>query len=125
LKDRLRFVKITEQMKAWSAALDAELQDWQGVTSKRMFGMTVYFRKRVIFAALPLTRAFETPTTVAFKLYRQRPETLRKLNDDPLISSSAREAPKWILLELHGEKDLRHAVKWFDFAYRECLLKNN
>lgn len=118
MKQRLKFVKVTEQMKAWSAALGTELSAWQDVTAKRMFGMTVYFRKGMIFAALPLTRAFETPTSVAFKLYKKTPEARRRLEADPRILRSTREDPKWIVFELRDEKDLAKALKWYSFAYQ-------
>ncbi|HLW51803.1 MAG TPA: hypothetical protein VKW06_03080 [Candidatus Angelobacter sp.] len=120
MKDRLKFVKITEQMKHWSAALGGELLQWENVTAKRMFGMTVYFREDVIFAALPLTRAFETPTSIAFKIYKKNPDTLRKLKTDPLIVRAKVENPKWIVLELREEKDLGKALQWLSVAYGEC-----
>lgn len=41
------------------------------VTSKLMFGMKVFYRNAVIFAALPRTLGFETPYCVAFKLLPQ------------------------------------------------------
>lgn len=120
MKQRIKFVKITEQMKEWSAALGAELSNWHDVTTKRMFGMTVYFRNKAIFAALPLTRAFETPTSVAFKLYKKTPEILRTLQADPLIIRSSAENPKWIVLELRDEKDLGKALRWYGVAYRNA-----
>jgi hypothetical protein len=126
LRERPKLVKVTEQMKAWSAALGAELYAWNEVTAKRMFGMTMYFRKGIIFAALPLTRSFESPTSVAFKLYKKTPETLRALESDPLILRSAgNDAPKWIVLEMRDERDLASALKWFGVAYRGCLSRNN
>ena len=118
MKNRPKFVKITEQMKAWSAALSAELSTWQSVKAQRMFGMTVFYRKGKIFAALPLTRSFETPTSVAFKLYRKTAEVLEMLERDPLILRFSAEDPKWIVLELRNEKDLANALKWFGLAYR-------
>lgn len=107
-------------------ALDVELSVWPDVTSKRMFGMKVYFRRGTIFAALPLTRSFETPTSIAFKLYKKMGRTLQALKHDALIvPSAAEEDPKWILLELRHEKDLRKALQWYQVAYRTCLSKNN
>lgn len=122
---RPKLVRITDQMKEWSVALDVELSAWPGVTSKRMFGMKVYFRRGTIFGALPLTRSFVTPTSIAFKLYRKMGRTLQALKHDPLIVQSAKEDPKWILLELRHEKDLSKALQWYQVAYRTCLSKNN
>lgn len=112
-------------MKEWSALLGTELASWPWVTSRRMFGMTVFYRKGVIFAALPRTRSFETPHSVAFKLLRPTPRILKILEADPRIANPLREEAKWISLELTGEKDLADALKWFDLAYRNCLSKNN
>lgn len=112
-------------MKEWSALLGTELASWPGVTSRRMFGMTVFYRKGVIFAALPRTRSFGTPHSVAFKLLRPTPRILKILEADPRIANPLREEAKWISLELTSEKDLADALKWFDLAYRNCLSKNN
>lgn len=122
---RPKLAVVSEQVKEWSALLGTELASWPAVTSRRMFGMTVFYRKGVIFAALPGTRAFNTPHSVAFKLHRKTPRTLKLLEADPRIAHPLREDATWISLELTDEKDLAIALKWFDLAYRNCLSKNN
>jgi hypothetical protein len=112
-------------MKEWSALLGTELACWPSVTSRRMFGMTVYYRKSVIFAALPRTRSFGTPTSVAFKLYRKPPSIRRTLMQDSRISHALDENAKWISFELGDAKDFNDALKWLDLAYRTCLSNNN
>ncbi|HEY6307546.1 MAG TPA: luciferase family protein [Candidatus Angelobacter sp.] len=112
-------------MQKWSALLGTELASWPAVTSRRMFGMTVFYRTGVIFAALPRTRSFETPRSVAFKLHRKGPRTLRMLASDRRIAHPVAEGGKWISFELSDENDLKHALKWFDLAYRTCLSQNN
>jgi hypothetical protein len=112
-------------MKEWSALLGAELSSWPSITSRRMFGMTVFYRAGVVFAALPLTRSFETPHSVAFKVHRKSPSTKKKLATDSRIRGSLREDGKWIAFELDNAKDLAGAVKWFNLAYRTCLSPNN
>jgi hypothetical protein len=112
-------------MKEWSDFMGAELSSWPAVTSRRMFGMTVYYRKGVIFAALPRTRSFGTPTSVAFKLYRKSTSIRRTLMQDSRISSALDENAKWISFELGDAKDFNDALKWLDLAYRTCLSNNN
>ncbi|HTE87927.1 MAG TPA: hypothetical protein VK639_03135, partial [Terriglobales bacterium] len=65
---RPRLPKITEEMKAWSAALGTEVMTWPGVTTRPMFGLTAVYRARRIFAALPRTRCMDVPNSIAFKL---------------------------------------------------------
>ena len=90
-----------------------------------MFGMTVFYRAGVVFAALPLTRAFENAQSIAFKLYRKTARVQKMLEADPRVRGSLREEGKWIALELESEKDLADALKWFGLAYHTCLSSNN
>lgn len=124
MKERPRFAKASEQMKEWAGALGAEMLTWPQVTARVMFGMTAYYRKGAVFAALPRTRAFETPNSIAFKLYRKTPQIRKALAADPRINPAWQEA-RWIALELHDEKDLGGALKWFELAYRACLSRTN
>lgn len=112
-------------MKQWSALLEAEISQWPAVTTRRMFGMLGIYRKGKIFAALPRTRCFETPRSVAFKLVEKTPQTVKRLQSDPRISSAWEQDSKWISYEVHSGEDLKDALKWFDLAYRNCLSRNN
>jgi hypothetical protein len=122
MESRRKLARASEEMKEWSVLLDAELSSWPSITSRRMFGMTVFYRRGVIFAALPRTRSFDTPRSIAFKLYRRTVQVRKRLEADARI---ANPDAKWISLELDGEKDLTKALKWFDLAYRTCLSRNN
>ena len=90
-----------------------------------MFGMLAFYRKNKIFAVLPRTRAFETPNSVAFKLYNQTPREAKMLRGDDRITLSKGKAAGWIAFEVNGPADMNDALKWFDLAYRNCLSKNN
>jgi hypothetical protein len=120
-----RLARISEEMKQWSSLLEAELSTWPGVTSRPMFGMMALYRKGTIFAALPRTRCFNTPRSVAFKLHRKSPQTLKLLNSDSRIARPFREDGHWITLELQDEKDLADALKWFDRAYQGAGLSGS
>lgn len=117
---RPKLVRISEQMKEWSGLLEGELEDWPAITSRAMFGMKVFYRKGVVFAALPRTRAFNTAHSVAFKLYKRSSQVQKQLEADERIARPFREDGKWISLDLRDERDLTHALKWFDRAYRSC-----
>jgi hypothetical protein len=60
----------TEQMKAWSAALTAELRGWPRVTQKSFFGFTALYRGRTMFGLLPRTPSLFQGNAVAFGLDR-------------------------------------------------------
>ena len=125
MKTRPRFAPISEEMKHWSVLLEAEISTWAGVTTRRMFGMLALYRKGKIFAALPRTRCFETPRSIAFKLDPKTPRTVKLLQADARIPSARREEGRWISFEVSSTDDLKDALKWFDLAYRTCLSKNN
>ena len=125
MKRRPQFARISEEMKQWSALLEAELAAWPAVTTRRMFGMLAFYRRGKVFAALPRTRCFETPRSVAFKLPRKTPQTLKRLRSDERILTTWNQDSKWIAYELNSAQDLKDALQWFDLAYRNCLSANN
>src|SRR5437763_9311715 len=63
-----RFHKRSPEMQRWAAMLAEELEQWPGVTTKPMFGLTGFYRGKTIFAAVPKTRCLNTPNSVIFKL---------------------------------------------------------
>jgi hypothetical protein len=113
---RPKFTRVSEAMKEWAGLLGAELESWPSVSSRHMFGMTVFYRGRVIFAALPRTKTFTTPQSIAFKLYRKTPAILKRLAADSHISS--REGAKWISYDLEDERHLKKALDWLELSYR-------
>ena len=110
MKNRPRVAKVSEQMKAWSAMLGQELEKWPAVTSRRMFGMTVFYRDKHIFAALPRTLSFETPNSVAFKLYKTNARTTKLLRSDPSITAPTDCEKGWIAFEIHDTVKLSSAL---------------
>src|SRR5437588_7106282 len=117
MKNRPKVESVSGQMKEWSALLAQELQSWPAVTSRRMFVMTVFYRNGVIFAALPRTLTFETPTSVAFKLYKATPAIKKMLRADPRIILPKDNAAGWISFELKSSTDLTAALEWYAKAY--------
>src|SRR5258708_16972571 len=119
-KERPKFASVSEQMKEWSALLGTELCHWPAVTSRRMFGMTVFYRKGKVFAALPRTNTFTTPNSIAFKLYRKTPKVNKMLNADPRITDRHQEDGSWISFELDSEKHLNDALHLLEQAYNNA-----
>src|SRR5258708_17367197 len=64
-----KLLRISEEMRQWSAMLEQDLREWPRVTSLPMFGLIGFYRDGVIFAALPRTRALVTPHSFIVKVY--------------------------------------------------------
>ena len=108
---------ISEEMKAWSAALAGELTTWPGVRTHPMFGFTALYRGKRIFAILPRTRGMGSPNSLAFKLENAGPRLLRRLREEPRISTTVMRAGRWFVFELAQGSDLNDALDWLTRAY--------
>ena len=105
-------------MRAWSAALAAEVTSWPSVTTRPMFGFTALYRKTRIFAVLPKTRGMGSANALAFKLESPGPQLARRLRRDPRIGSVDQFAKaRWITFELSSAEDLHSAMDWLGVAY--------
>jgi hypothetical protein len=116
-KPRPKLPTASEQMKAWSAALGAEIAGWPGVASRSMFGFTALYRGERIFAILPRTRGMETPNSLAFKLEEAGPRVLARLRGESRIQTTVMRASRWFAFELSSDGDLKDALDWLGRAY--------
>jgi hypothetical protein len=116
-RPRPKLPRIPEEMRQWSDLLLREILGWPDVSSRPMFGMTAVYRGDAIFGVLPRTRAMDTPYSVSFKIPRRNPSLKKRLEDNPRILPSTRDA-KWISLELQSGNNLPDAIRWFAQAYR-------
>jgi hypothetical protein len=98
---RFKPVKVSDDMRHLSALIEGELLQWPQVTTRPMFGFRACYRKGVIFALLPWTRALETPDSIAYKL----------------TADGAREGEKWMSHETQGPESVRSALALLDQAY--------
>lgn len=112
--------RISEEMKAWSAALLAEVTTWPSVKTKSFFGLHALYRGSRIFGLLPRTRAIETDSSIAFKLEKTSPQFRRKLDADSRIHSTKMQTHRWHALVLESERDLRDALAWLETAYEKA-----
>jgi hypothetical protein len=116
------FPFVSEQMKAWSAALADELKGWPNVTVRSFFGFTALYceardRKNRMFAALPCTRAMQTPNTLVFKIENPTPRVRTQLETDRRIGSMNIQKARWFTFELSSDSDLHDALDWLGRAY--------
>ncbi len=116
-----QLVPVSEEMKVFSAALAKEMEDWARIRTKPMFGFDSFYRGKVIFAALPKTRAWKTPNSLMFKISSPDAPLRSRLEADPRIDTS--ESGAWFPFEVRTESDLRAALKWLTLAYERATTK--
>lgn len=116
-KTRPTLPAVSEQMKAWSAALVAEIETWPAVAIRPMFGFTALYRRKRIFAVVPRTRGMETPNSLGFKFPEPGRRTLALLQNEPRIRSAVMHKSRWFTFELSSDRDLRDALDWLSRAY--------
>ena len=108
--------KISEEMKAWSAALASEVTTWPYVITRPMFGMMALYRGKRIFAVLPRTRCMDFPNSLGLKLKSPSPRIRRIAQRDPHIRFSDMKA-RWWSFEMSSNADIRPALEWLNRAY--------
>jgi hypothetical protein len=101
VRKRFGGAKVSDEMRHVCALIDGEIAQWPEVTVRPMFGFRSYYRRGVIFALLPETRALETPNSIAYKL----------------PTDGAREGAKWISWETSGPESVRAVLALLDRAY--------
>ena len=114
---RPKLPKISAEMKAWSAALGAEVTEWPRVTTRILFGFTALYRRDKIFAVLPRTRAMETPNSLAFKFDPVTGQLRARLERDERVGTTTMQAARWFTFELSTDADLHDALDWLGRAY--------
>jgi TfoX/Sxy family transcriptional regulator of competence genes len=114
---RPKLPPVSEKMKAWSAALEAELADWPRVSARAMFGFKALYRGKRIFAILPRTRGMGTANSLAFKLEDAGPRVLARLQKEPRIQTTMMQAKRWFVFELSSDGDLKDALAWLGRSY--------
>jgi hypothetical protein len=112
-----RPAKVSEQMKAWSAALTGEMASWPQVRSRVFFGYTAFYRRDAIFALLPRTRALDPPDSIAFKLESASPRIRDRVKRDRRFGSTEIRKTPWFTFELSSDDDLRDALTWLQRAH--------
>src|ERR1700693_6338121 len=114
---RPKLPPVSEEMKDWSAALEAELADWPRVSARAMFGLKALYRGKRIFAVLARTRGMGSANSLAFKLEAATPRVLARLRKDARIQTTIMQAKRWFVFELSSDRDVKDALDWLGRAY--------
>ena len=114
---RPKLPPVSEEMKAWSAALEAEVADWPRVSARAMFGFKALYRGKRIFAVLPRTRGMGTANSLAFKLEDAGPRVLAQLQKDSRIQMTTMQARRWFVFDVSSNRDLKDALEWLARGY--------
>jgi len=115
---RIKFPPISDEMKQWSAMLQSELNSWPGITTKSMFGFLFFYRRGVVFSALPRTRGFDSPSSLLVKFDPLPPALRERVQADPRIDVSMKASSKgWFAFRMDSDDDLRDALLWLNRAY--------
>jgi hypothetical protein len=115
----------TERMRVLGEGLRAELEQWPDVTMKRAFGMILAYRGKVIFGALPDTKAIYHEDAIMLKFAEEKPPLLRRMEGEPHFVSasmatgrrSKAEGRKWRFFLVREDKDVHAAIEWLAEAY--------
>lgn len=113
MRDRPKMPPISEEMKQWSAMLKAEVSGWPQISTKPMFGMMGLYRRKKIFAGLPVTRGFDTANSVIFRFDPMPQDLEQRVLKDPRI----RPGKRWFSFEVGSTGDLRDALWWLNQAF--------
>jgi hypothetical protein len=122
-RPRPKLPAISEQMKAWSAALASETVDWAQVKQRIFFGFIGLYRKDTMFAVLPRTRGMETANALAFRIDSPTAKVRLRLENDPRIGAAEIKKARWFSFEVSSDADLHDALDWLGQAY-EAAGKN-
>jgi hypothetical protein len=104
-------------MKAWSAALAAEIADWPNVLTKPFFGFTALYRGDKLFGLLPRTRAMQTANSLVFKLESPGPQASARMQRDSRVGAAVMQKARWFTFELSTDADLHDALDWLGRGY--------
>jgi hypothetical protein len=84
---------VSDQMKAWSAALAAEAAEWPRATVRSFFGFNALYRGDDIFGILPRTRSFGNGNLLAFRIDDAKDRIKARLEKDPHIQYRSKQYP--------------------------------
>ena len=113
MAERPKLFKIDDEMQRWCALLGEEVLAWPKVSAKPMFGMTGFYHGKSIFAAIPKTRAPQSPRSLLIKL----PGV-----SDKRLKGGSGPGSGWVTFELESANDINEALLWLERAYEKNSL---
>ena len=131
---RIRMKPVSEAARSWAAALAGEVASWPGVTVKSAFGMTMLYRKGVVFGALPRTRALFEEDAILLKFLRETPSLRARMEAEPRFvpgtmeqrhnnKKKGGEGRHWRIFLLRTESDIHPALEWLAEAHRLAAVR--
>ena len=114
---------VSEQMKAWSTALSAELSEWPEVTLKSFFGFTALYRGKSMFGLLPRTRSIFKGNAVAFRINAASGNLQSRMDKDPRIAAFDKNKARWFTFELCSDRDLHEALQYIAKAFEQAGIR--
>ena len=116
----------TERIRVYSDRLRAELEQWPAVTMKRAFGMKLAYRGKVVFGALPDTRALYHDDAIMLKFAEEKPALVKRMEGEPHFipgtmatgRSLKSESRKWRFFLIREDSDVHAAIEWLAEAYQ-------
>jgi hypothetical protein len=118
-RQRPKLLRISEEMRRWSALLESELLSWPGVITKPMFGFRGVYRGKGIFAAIPRSRGFGSATSILLKFKAMPPALLQHAERDNRLHSNT-PGKGWFSFTLSSDTDLHDALGWLNHAYESA-----
>lgn len=119
---REKLPPVSEQMKAWSAALAAEFDDWPQVVQKSFFGFTALYRGKTMFGLLPRTRSIFKGNVVAFRFDAVSRATRALIVKDQRVGAFDKHKTRWFTFQLSSDTDLHDALQYLGRAFDEARI---
>jgi hypothetical protein len=126
---RIRMKAVSDAARGWAEALAREVESWPGVVLKHAFGMTMLYRKGVVFGALPRTRALFEEDAILLKFNREPAGLLNRVAGERRFAAGTMEqrhankkkdgeGRRWRIFLMRSEADLHSAIEWLAEAHR-------
>jgi hypothetical protein len=121
---------VPEAIRNWAQALSREVETWPGTTLKSAFGMTLVYRKGVVFAALPKTRALYEENAILLKFMAEPADLAARIEAEKRFAAGTMEQKrtgkgkrggegrKWRIFVMQEDGDVHAAIEWLAEAYR-------
>jgi hypothetical protein len=108
---RPRLVTVDAEMRRWCALIEEDVAAWPNVSARPMFGLLAFYRGPAIFAAVPRTRAVESPYSIIVKLAGAHGDRVKR---------AAGPGGDWVAFSMDSEHDVTEALRWIERAYTKA-----
>jgi hypothetical protein len=121
---------VSEAIRNWAQVLSREVETWPGTALKSAFGMTLVYRKGVVFAALPKTRALHEEDAILLKFMRESAHLAARIEAEKRFAAGTMkqkrtqkgkrggEGRRWRIFLMRENADVHAAIEWLAEAYR-------